>query len=312
MKYLLEQGLPGSSFALEIAERVGIPQRILNTAKRKVGRKRTATEELIGDLQRRQMELEKREIEVRIQQEKLEKQLYNNAQKEQRLDREKTKILNEARREAKGILKDANRTVENTIREIKEQQAEQSATKKVRAALDQQLEKIEVQQKRATPKAKVNENKPLEAAQLEVGDRVQMKGSEMIGEIEDLQSDKARINVNGMTLTAQLVDLEKKDGEQKTRSKKGRTVKKSVVEVATRIDLRGLRAEEALPRVDTAINDLMLSGYDRLEIVHGIGTGRLKEAVRRYIRQQYKRQAQMEDAAQKSGGAGVTVLTLSS
>ena len=249
--YIIEQGLPGSSFALEIAERVGIPAKILSRATRKVGRKRTATEELISDLQRRQMELEKREIDMRIQQEKLEQKLYNNQQKEERLKRDKTKILNEARREAKGILKTANKTVENTIREIREQQADKAATKAARRELDQQLKQVEVQPI-ATEKG---DNADAKADSLEVGDRVQMENSDMVGEIEDIQGKQARVAVGNLTLTAKLDSLQKVDKTPETHSKRGKQVKKSMAEVATRIDLRGLRAEEALPRVDTAIND---------------------------------------------------------
>jgi DNA mismatch repair protein MutS2 len=311
--FKLQIGKPGSSFTFEIAKKIGFPRYILEKAKKKTGVKAVSFDRQLQQLELEKLKIEKREKEL-IKMEKSFKeaeQKYNNLKT--KIDKNKKKILEEARIEALKIIEESNKAIEKTIREIKEAKADKETTKALRQKLNLQKEKI----KKLTGKnetAKKEHAKTVEAeTKIAPGDWVKIKDSDIIGELVSLDDDEAVVNVNNVILRTTADKLKKSDKKpqnavptyKSTQRNIINEINKKTVNFNLSIDVRGKRAEEAISMIKKYIDDAILLNIGEVAILHGKGNGILRQIIREYL-QTIDEIKYFGDAPVDMGGAGIT------
>ena len=342
--FKLEQGKPGSSFAIEIARKIGLPEDIIRVASDKAGSDHINLERQLREIARDRRYWSQKRDRIRLTDRKVEELESSYTEQLSRIKEERKEILREAKEEAQRLISDANRQIENTIRTIKEAQAEKELTRLARRELEEfketvesvgssfDGEKVEREMERLMRrKARREEDKkrrgqapaekPAEAIPtptpkpIEVGSKVRIAGQEMPGVVQSIKGRKAQVAF-GQILTT--VDCEKLVVVSNAEYKKAvkpvmpRTVLS--VDISNRklnfrdsVDVRGMRAAEALEVVQDLIDDALMVGVGGVTILHGKGTGALKEEIRRYLRS-ISEVASATDEHADRGGAGITVV----
>ncbi len=314
--YQLEIGKPGSSFAFEIASKIGLPKEVVAQAKEKLGTQQVNFEKLLKELDIERRVFAEKNLELGIKERKLAQQLAEYMALKTTLDNNEKRIVNEAKQKAKVLLSDANQRIENTIREIKESQAEKETTKKARADLETFTKKELKPEPVADLPVKVEFER--ESGAIEVGSFVRIKGQTALAEVMALKGKDAEVRIGELKSNIKLNRLEKVSnktyrevtGEKKTRpTMSGIDLNERQLNFSFNLDIRGKRGEEALGIVDQFMDNAVMLGYDELRIVHGKGDGILRSLVRNHLRG-YKQVAAMQDEHADRGGAGVTVVKM--
>jgi len=316
--YQLEIGRPGSSFAFEIASKIGLAKAVIDRAKEKLGTQQVNFEKLLKELDIEKRVFSEKNLEVSINQRKLAQQLAETNALKTRLENDQKKILNEAKQKAKMLVTEANQRIENTIREIKESKAEREQTKQVR----QQLEQFEKQTLKT--EVLVNEPRPQEEDEylpedgaITVGSYVRIAGQTAIGEVLALKGKDAEIRIGDLKSNVKLNRLEKVSrkayrdatGESARPKLSGIDLNEKMMAFSFNLDLRGKRGEEAMVEVDNFMNNAIMLGYPELRIVHGKGDGILRNLVRQQLRS-FPQVSSMQDEHADRGGAGVTIVKM--
>ena len=340
--FRLETGKPGSSFAVEIARKIGLPEEIIRAASEKAGSEHINLEKQLREIARDKHYWEQKRDRIRLTDRKVEELEQSYAEQLSKIRDERQEILKKAKLEAQQLIADANRRIEQTIRTIREAQAEKEATRLVRRELDdfraeaeqadaaerdagiaREIERIERRrQRRADRKAQQGGQpaaapaapKPREA---EVGSKVRMKGQEMVGEVRSIKGRKAQVAFGQILTTVDrelLTVVSNNEYREATRPTTVRTVVSADIsarKLAFRdhIDVRGMRSIEALDEVQQFIDDALMVGVNTVTILHGKGTGALKEEIRRYLRTVPEVESAVDEHADR-GGAGITIVTL--
>lgn len=344
--FRLETGTPGSSFAVEIARKTGLPEQIIASAGAKAGSDYMNLERQLREVARDRRYWEQKRDRIRVTDRRVEELENSYAESLARLKEERRTIIKEAKEEAARIIAEANRQIENTIRTIKESQAEKEATRRARsefdsfrsevadaeksaesserqAAIEREMARVaERQRRRAERKMQQGEKSPTtqsaepEKLEVAVGRKVRISGQEIIGEVKEMQGKKALVAFGQILTTVAINRLEvvsTAEFKKQNRPQSARTVVS--VDISSRklnfkdnIDVRGMRAAEALERVTEFIDDAIMVGVGTVTILHGKGTGALKEEIRRYLRS-LREVARAEDDHPDRGGAGITVVT---
>lgn len=334
--YRLGIGHPGSSFAFEMATNIGLPLPILEAAEQKVG-----TQMINFEHQLQQMELDKQELERQRKELSATDSFLNEVvQKYQRLteqlEEKKFDILSNARQEARQILNDANRTVERTISDIRESQAEKSRTQQAREALAAQTQKVEEEQQRhnrqreeaiktqgraaaASPSTPAASSDCAEGP-VSVGDIVRVDGQDSFAEVVSINGKKAIVESNSIRLTIPLVRLIKTNKQKIPVEKMSRenTRFQSIFDdlnekrgnFKNTLDLRGHRADEALTELQRFLDDAKLLSEHEVRILHGKGYGILKTIIRQEL-QRNPDVSSFRSERLELGGDGITVVELS-
>lgn len=340
--FRLETGKPGSSFAVEIARKIGLPEEIIRAASEKAGSEHINLEKQLREIARDKHYWEQKRDRIRLTDRKVEELEQSYAAQLSKIRDERQEILRKAKLEAQQLIADANRRIEQTIRTIREAQAEKEATRLVRRELDdfraeaeqadaaerdagiaREIERIERRrQRRADRKAQQGGQpaaapaapKPREA---EVGSKVRMKGQEMVGEVRSIKGRRAQVAFGQILTTVDrelLTVVSNNEYREATRPTTVRTVVSADIsarKLAFRdhIDVRGMRSIEALDEVQQFIDDALMVGVNTVTILHGKGTGALKEEIRRYLRTVPEVESAVDEHADR-GGAGITIVTL--
>ncbi len=315
--YQLEIGRPGSSFAFEIASKIGLPKGVINKAKDKLGRQQVNFEKLLKELDIERKVFAEKNISVGIKERKLAQDLKEYNALKSKLETNEKKIVNEAKSKAKILLADANQLIENTIREIKENKAEKEKTKKVRNTIDQFA-------KTALIPEDVPEELPAEDiyepenGKIEVGNYVRISGQTAIGQVLALRGKDVELSIGDLKSTIKLNRLEKVSkktfkaatGEKEVRSgSRGVDLNERMLNFNFNLDIRGKRGEEALGIVDQFMDNAIMLGYDELRVIHGKGDGILRTLIRNHLRG-YSQVAGFSDEHADRGGAGVSIVKL--
>jgi len=322
--YRLLDGMPGRSYAFEMAKRVGVHHTVLRRAKRKVGGEELDVEQLRKELETKSLELEKLVKENQRKQNQLDQLLARNEEKEGKLERERKEILNEAKREAKLLIEKANKDIERTISEIREAEAEKEKTKRLRkqlAASAPHEEPVDSdapsakgkngQPKKKKAAAESSEPKELRGQPIAEGDWVKLKGSGTYGQLVDLQGKKGIMATDSLRVTVKLDQLVKiTPPKQKRQRSVGHVVEELPAKNARfEADVMGMRVEAALSEVDRLVDEARMAGLQKVRVLHGRGTGALREAIRQHLREMsFVENA--HDAAIEEGGAGWTIVEL--
>lgn len=311
--YHIEVGVPGRSYAFEIARKVGIPEEILSIAREKMGTTEMHSEELLLKLEAQRAELEQVLNENQSKNKELKNLLNRNQQLKKNIESKQNKMLRDAHEQAQGLINAANKKIERTIREIKEAQAEKEYTRQLRKELGEMLpeppEEILEPEEESIP-----EPDELPGEKPEVGDWAKLKDSGNIVRVLELQGKRVIVAAGDLRVTAKLKDLvkvkvHKPKKNPQNASNKGKLVIKKRMGFNSELDVKGLRVEQALPIVEKFMDDAVIAGLGELRILHGKGTGALRESIRDLL-QGYPAVVSLKDAHADRGGAGWTVVKM--
>ncbi|MEO0896893.1 MAG: endonuclease MutS2 [Bacteroidota bacterium] len=325
--YILMEGVPGRSYAFEMAQRVGVHATILRRARKKVGTEEIDVEKLLKELEKKNNELKKALQTAKQKENQLEQLVEKNKRIEQSLNENRKEIITKAKAEAKDMIQNANRQIEQTIREIRESQAEKERTKELRKALKEKMPRVREEDliaiKEGQPKKKKKnqastrkkeETGPVILADREFkeGDWVKLKSSTTVAQLVSLQGKKAVIETDGLRINVKLAQLDK---IKPPKEKKSRSASYTVIESGPQpvakmeIDVMGKRAEEAIKLVDKFVENGRMAGFERLRVLHGKGTGALRESIRNHL-SGFPFVRKLSDASVEEGGAGWTIIEL--
>lgn len=309
--YELEMGQPGSSFALEVAQKMGLPPFIVNNAKKKLGKNQVNFEKLLKELEIEKKVFSEQNALLKQETTELRQKIDQYNALKNFLETDKKRILNQAKDNAKKLFSEANKQIEGAIKEIKEQKAEKEVTKEVR-------QKLEIFQKEnlKPEKAPVVQYQKSEG-QISIGDFVKIVGQETFGQVVSLNGKDAEVSLGELKSNIKLNRLEKvskkefKSAHKETprENLKGIDINEKMAQFSFNLDIRGKRGDEALQEVDLLMDDAIFLGYPQLRIVHGKGDGILRNLIRNHLKH-YKSVKKMSDEHADRGGQGVTIVDM--
>ena len=330
--FKLSIGNPGSSFAIEIARKIGLPEDVISEASDIVGQEYVSMDKYLQDIVRDKRYWEQKRQNVRMLEKRLEDSIVRYEKDILSLEKERKDIIKGAKVEASNILSETNAKIENTIRQIKEAQAEKERTKAIREEMRKFKEEIsdkENQNSKLSKKIeKLNKNnknkkkeqiKHTEEAPLTIGDVVKLKdGGSVAGEILEINGKNITV---GFGTIKSVVKIDKLERASRSQLKKQNTktqyysspttdmIRNKQLSFSSELDVRGMRGDEAIETVAAFIDTAILSGYSNLRILHGTGNGILQQLIRSYLKKISAVKSFREEDIQLVG-AGITVVEL--
>lgn len=314
--YIMVTGKPGSSFAFEIARKIGFPKEILDSATHITGEQHLRFEQQLQQLEVDKKAIRKKERELQVADTLLTEVVEKYKKLLSELEGKKKQYLRDAAAEAQELIDKANSSIERTIREIKEAQAEKERTKEIRQELKKTKEEIaETAKKVADPdcfgQGPRNDGQPT----LKVGDTVCIDEMEIVGEIVSISDTDATIlfdTVKLRTSPDKLRKVSRAEGrkvQRKWQSGFADDLSEKAKHFDLTLDVRGKRAEEALDLVAKYLDEAKLLSIKEVSILHGKGNGILRRLIREYLSRDHD-VARYADASLETGGAGITRITL--
>lgn len=358
--FKLETGLPGNSFAFELARKMGLPENIVKDAETRAGEEFVGIERNLRKIARNRKALDEKLTKIKNTDRTLES-ITDKYQKElQEIQKTKKEILDGARKEAEEIIRAANRQVENTIRTIKEAQAEKEVTQEARKELqtfvsalaqkkehdqkekDEYIERKirqldarrERQRQRKIQRADEAARQKLEEETLErqrveamrnaplaVGEKVRVKSNGMVGEVVRISPKSVVVNIGNISSKMSPDKLERISSNEYKSAVRETARPVSAVRIDSSIserklnftpelDVRGERVNDAIEKVMHYVDDAIMLGISSVRIIHGKGTGALREEIQKYLRTVPGVESAADEHIQ-FGGSGVTVVKLS-
>lgn len=327
--FRLEIGNPGSSFAIEIARKIGLPESVIAEATEKAGKDLVDMDKYLQDIVRDKRYWEAKRQNIRQKEKRLEEITEKYEQELTLLAKEKKEAMKEAKRESKRLLEQANSAIENTIRKIKEAQAEKIQTKEVRKEFEQFKENFDseemddtafnkrIERLRKLKKGKEKTSGKEEKESIKIGSTVRVKGQGGYGQVIEIKKDNVVIALGQFKLPAKLNQLEIVSNnkiKKENRNKNSYIVSSTIEDIRERnlnfkreIDVRGMRGDEALQAVTYFIDDAIIVNVEQVRILHGTGTGILRELIRKYLKT-IPAVSSFADEHVQFGGAGITVV----
>lgn len=301
--YILEVGKPGSSYAFEIAQKIGLPKQVLDLAKNKVGVSQKKVDTLLVDLEREKKEIYDTRVKLDKQQKRVDELLGENEQLKSYLEENKKALIRDAKQEAKNIILNANKLVENTIADIKSSNADKEKTRQLRENLSKELQKNT---------AKPEQPKPVkQAEELKAGDWVKLNDSDTTGQVIEIAKDNVIIAIGDLRTVAKKNRVQKVSRKEvpKEIRRSFSTHSSDMANFSPEIDVRGRRGDEALYEIEKLLDRALMMGYNNLKIIHGKGDGILRKLIREYLKK-YDAVGRMEDEHADRGGDGITYVYL--
>ena len=327
--FKLSMGYPGSSFAIEIARKIGLPQSVVEEAIEIVGSDYVNMDKYLLDIARDRRYWENKRQEIHAKQKKIDAIIERYNEQAESLNKERREIIHAARQEAKELLKKSNSTIERTIHDIKRAQAEKEQTKEIRRQLDEFKQRIALEHtdnegdiKTILPhgkkaKKKVPTEKPkVEEVTFNANDNVTMESNSTVGQIISIEGKHAIVAFGMLKTKVELKKLKKSQAQPKQKSEKSFISRSTSDEMRMRqlnfkqeIDVRGMRADEAIQAVTYFIDDATQFSMRQVRILHGTGTGILKVRIREYLNA-IPNVKNYRDEHVQFGGAGITIVEL--
>ncbi len=320
--FQLRIGNPGSSFAVEIARKIGIPEDVIAEASELVGQNYISADKYLQDISRDKRYWENKRQEIHHKEKKLESTIQRYEDEFDRIHAQKHEIIAKAKAEAQQLLDSSNATIERTIRDIKEAQAERERTKQVRAKLSQFKEKLQTDpSKESLPTTR--KSSPLSSpsmekviGELEIGSYVKMNGQSSTGRILKINGREALVAFGAVQINVKLNKLEPTQApksESRTvnivRSTTQDQIRETTLNFTGEIDVRGLRGDECMQIIGLFIDDALVANASRVRILHGTGNGILRQLIRQYLNT-IPEVTSYRDENPQFGGAGITVVDL--
>jgi DNA mismatch repair protein MutS2 len=347
--FQLQIGQPGSSFAIEIARKTGIPEEVIQDASEIVGNDYIQSDKYLQDIVRDKRYWEGKRQTIHQREKEMEKTIAHYEQTIRELEQSRKEVLQRAKAQAEELLAESNRRIENTIREIKESQAEKEETRRIREELntfkqevseidthatDEMIErKMQQIQRRQEKKKKRKKESPLpthpqgessgagskekKTIEIQAGDTVRIKGLKTVGTVESTDGKMATVIFGEMRTKMRIERLEHaempKKEEVKTFVQVSRETRETMdnrrLNFHQELDVRGMRGDEALNAVMYYIDDAILVGMSQVRILHGTGNGILRQLIRQYLAT-VPNVKHFRDEHVQFGGAGITVVEL--
>jgi DNA mismatch repair protein MutS2 len=323
--FQLEIGNPGSSFAIEIARKIGLPEHIIADATLKVGAEHIDFDKNLQDIARDKRYWENKRQQIRLKEKKMEETMEQLRAELESISKQRKHILKEAKNEAEILLKGANASIENTIRTIKQAQAEKEIT--ILARKEVEIVKKKLKEDDAnhvidnrlhtlkTNKIKQEHTASNEPKSFSIGDAVRIKGKEANGIIVEMNQKSAIIAIGQLKSTIKWEQLERISHKQAKKQRQVSYISKQTegelkerrLQFKQEIDVRGKRAEEALQIISYYIDDAFIVNVSKVRILHGTGTGVLRDVIRKYLAT-IPGVKKISDEHIQLGGAGITVV----
>ncbi|MFD2515853.1 endonuclease MutS2 [Pontibacter locisalis] len=311
--YQLEIGKPGSSFAIEIARKIGLPKPIVDKASSLVGKDKIRYDRLLEELETEKQELEKKLQEATKLEQKLKRNVKEYQDLKNYLEDSKQDIMREAKGKAKLLLKDANQKIESTIQQIKQSQAEKEQTKEARRELEAFTQEVRKEEPRPA-------HKRVASGTIKEGDNVSLVGQDSVGQVVSIKGKTAEVLFGGLKTIAKVDNLEKIEGQVSTKQKKekassaegytrGMNITQRMADFTTILDIRGEFAESALTKIMNFTDEAIMLGIPEIKIIHGRGNGILRQVVRDYL-YAVPEVASVGNEAEERGGNGATIAVL--
>ena len=328
--FQLRIGNPGSSFAVEIARKIGIPEDVIAEASELVGQNYISADKYLQDISRDKRYWENKRQEIHHKEKKLESTIQRYEDEFDRIHAQKHEIIAKAKAEAQQLLDSSNATIERTIRDIKEAQAERERTKQVREKLTKFKEKLQADPPPVPLPAREGRGRSANGSpnnskhstplprreELEVGLFVKMKGQSTTGRILKLNGREALVAFGTIQTNVKLNRLEPAEApkaENRTvnivRSTTQDQIRETTLRFTGEIDVRGLRGDECLQTIGLFIDDALVANASRVRILHGTGNGILRQLIRQYLNT-IPDVTSYRDENPQFGGAGITVVDL--
>ncbi len=343
--FSLQIGKPGSSFAIEIARKIGLPVQVIDEASEKVGKEHVDFDKHLREINRDKRYWEQKRDNIRRKNKRVEELSETFEQELSDLKKKHKTIVKEAKDEAAALLKEANKTIERTIREIKEAAAEKEKTKQIRKTFEEVKEQLITskeqqiidrkmlkllergQQQRASTKETAKERKKPERRKekkqeqdqnIQVGDVVKLLENGSFGEVLEISNQKVVVALGQFQTTQRLSKVQKVSNRQRKKETKGThqinagltdEMREKKLNFKESIDIRGQRVDEAMTTVTHFIDNAIMCGARHLKILHGTGTGALRQQVRQYL-DTVDFVISAKDEHVQFGGAGITVVEL--
>ncbi len=311
--YQLEIGKPGSSFAFEIAGKIGIAKDIILHARAQVGEHRVNYDRLLLKLESEKNKYEELLVENQKKERLLSQRMEEYTTLKHSLEESKKELLLEAKQQAKAIMEDANRKIEHTIKQIKEQKAEKEATQQLRKSLEEHKSSLGNEVSRPVKKKSQQPDVEVLKGEVAVGDQVRLKDNGALAEVIAIHGKNAEISIGELKSKIKLDRIEKVSNTAIKKAKKARSIgfdtTQKMADFSPNLDIRGKRGEEVVGLIQHFIDDANMLGISDLRIVHGKGNGILRDLTRNLLRKMQVVQ-KMEDEHADRGGAGVTMVTL--
>lgn len=341
----LEIGKPGSSFAFEIAKKIGLPKEILDNAALKIGEEHINFDKHLKDIARDKRYWEEKRKKIHENEKRLNEVMEKYSAELNDAARLRKDIIKEAQEKAKLLIADANKTIENTIREIKENQADKEKTRVARLELEEEKQRIlsdageeeerirrkmEKIQRRKTPNQeskpkskeapKVNKNTASDStpAPLEKGNWVKLANG-AIGEIIEINEKNALVALGGLISSVKTATLSRVSSNQVKKESQSRTqnsysvfreeMSQKRMAFKSDIDIRGMRADAALQKITEFVDEAVMFDIKDLRILHGTGNGILRQIIRDYLRTNPV-VGTFGDEQVQLGGTGITLVKL--
>ena len=312
--YRLLIGIPGKSNAFAISEKLGLPSDLITDAKGRISKSEGDFEDLIADLEKNRSTIEREQLEINQYKAEIESLKEKLEQKQERLDSSRNKILREANEQAYNILKEAKDVADETIRNFNKygkagapvSEMEKERTK-LRGKMDKAAQKMSEQKKASVP----NHNVP---KKLRIGDSVKVISMNLKGTVHSLPNARGDLYVQ-MGILRSLVNIndlilleeDAAPGTKKFQKTSAGKIKMSKsASVSTEINLIGKTTDEAIPLLDKYLDDAYLAHLPSVRIVHGKGTGALRNAVQAHLKRlKYVKSFHLGEFGE--GDAGVTI-----
>jgi len=304
--YNFQKGLPGSSYAFEISQRLGLPETLLARARELVGDSKNKLESLILDMESKAQEAGDIRRDSQKDKLKTEKLMKEYEQRLKTLTSERDKLREKALTDAQDIMKSANARIEEAIRKIYEAGDDKEKIKEIRAGVDAHREEVERELEQTSSRRKNKGKKSTEPAK--PGDTVRFLDSRSTGELVEINGNQAVVEVNGLRLKTKYKNLEKATPEKS--KKKEITLTSSSYSapaqmVSPTLDIRGFRGDDAVKEVMHYLDQVSASSIKKVEIIHGKGDGILKKLVHEELGKR-KDVKSFELAPWDQGGPGCT------
>ena len=341
--FQLQIGNPGSSFAVEIARKIGLPEEVIADASEIVGSEYIQSDKYLQDIVRDKRYWETKRQNIRKREKQMEETIARYEREIAELEQNRREILKKAREDAERLLQESNAKIENTIRTIKESQAEKERTRQTRQELEnfrrqvQEREKAELEEKIARKMESLREkqerkkNKKAKAQQaaaaqpvlpkpspITTGEYVRIKGQNTVGQVLEINDKNAVVMFGLMKTNVKTERLERTEAPKQSNTPSKTTfvsnetqehMHEKRLNFKQDIDVRGMRGDEAIQAVTYFIDDAILVGVGRVRILHGTGNGILRTLIRQYLAT-VPGVAHFQDEHVQFGGAGITVVDL--
>ena len=340
--FQLQIGNPGSSFAVEIARKIGLPEEVIADASEIVGSEYIQSDKYLQDIVRDKRYWETKRQNIRKREKQMEETIARYEKDIEELERSRKEILKKAKEAAEQLLQESNAKIENTIRTIKEAQAEKEMTRLARQELAdfkeqvadiekqsmeekiaRKMDKLREKQERKKEKKAQQQKAPAQPTPvikpIAEDDYVRIKGQTSVGQVLEINGKNAVVMFGLMKTNVKLDRLERTKAPQQNKaltkattfvsSETQERMYEKKLNFKQDIDVRGMRGDEAIQAVTYFIDDAILVGVSRVRILHGTGTGILRTLIRQYLAT-VPGVAHFQDEHVQFGGAGITVVDL--